>query len=151
MEYFLALGGSLGLRALRRALYVLDHRYQPLSVERRQRILIFGAGLSGLGIALEIGRYPHLDMVGFVDDDPGKQNRLIAGYRVLGTTEKLAALVREEQVTDVIVCAGSMPSEVLRRIQQECCTQGIRVHVIPTLDQILNSEKVDILPMKTAP
>ena len=56
-----------------------------------------------------------------------------------------------QQVTDVIVCAGSMSAEVLRRIQQECCTQGIRVHVIPTLDQILNSEKVDILPMKTAP
>lgn len=149
-EYFLALGGSLGLRALRRALYVLNHRYQPLSTPGRRRILILGAGLSGLGIALEIGRYPELDMVGFVDDDPGKQDSLIGGHRVLGTSEKLAALVREEQVTDVIVCAGSMSPEGLRRIEQETCIHGIRLHVIPTLDQILNSENVDILPMNTA-
>jgi len=139
MEYFLAMGGSLGLRALRRTLYEMNHHYQPLSVERRQRILIFGAGLSGLGIALEIGRYPHLQLVGFIDDDPAKQDRLIAGYRVLGTTEKLSTVVREQQVTDVIVCAGSMSSQVLGRIQHDCFSQGVGIHVIPTLDQILGS------------
>jgi FlaA1/EpsC-like NDP-sugar epimerase len=133
------LGISLGLRALRRGLYEMNHRYQPLSAPGRRRILILGAGLSGLGIALEIGRYPHLQLVGFIDDDPAKQDRLIAGYRVLGTTEKLSTVVREQQVTDVIVCAGSMSSQVLGRIQHDCFSQGVGIHVIPTLDQILGS------------
>ena len=139
LEYLLVVGGSLALRGLRRTLYEMNHRYQPLSVERRQRILIFGAGLSGLGIALEIGRYPHLQLVGFVDDDRAKQGRLIGGYSVLGTSEKLSTVVREQQVTDVIVCAGSMSSQVLGRIQHDCFSQGVGIHVIPTLDQILGS------------
>jgi FlaA1/EpsC-like NDP-sugar epimerase len=139
LEFLLVVGGSLALRGLRRTLYEMDHRYQPLSVEWRQRILIFGAGLSGLGIALEIGRYPHLQLVGFIDDDRAKQGRLIGGYSVLGTSEKLSTVVREQQVTDVIVCAGSMSSQVLGRIQHDCFSQGVGIHVIPTLDQILGS------------
>lgn len=126
MEFLLALGGGLGLRALRRVLYEMDHRYQPLPIERRQRILIFGAGLSGLGIALEIARYPHLQLVGFIDDDLAKQGCLIAGYSVLAASEKLPAIIREQQVSDIIICAGSMSSQVLRRIQQDCCLQGVK-------------------------
>jgi lipopolysaccharide/colanic/teichoic acid biosynthesis glycosyltransferase len=137
LEYLLVVGGSLALRGLRRTLYEMNHRYQPLSTPGKRRILILGAGLSGLGIALEIGRYPHLQLVGLIDDDPAKKGRAIAGYSVLGGSEKLPAIVHEQQVSDIVICASSMSAEVLRRIQQETCTQGVKVHVIPTLDQIL--------------
>jgi FlaA1/EpsC-like NDP-sugar epimerase len=136
MEFLLELGRGLGLRALRRVLYEMDHRYQPLPVERRQRILIFGAGLSGLGIALEITRYPHLQLVGFIDDDLAKQGCLIAGYSVLAASEKLPAIIPEQQVGDIIICVGSVSSQVLRRIQQDCCLQGVKTYIIPTLEEI---------------
>ena len=139
MEYFLGLGGSLGVRALRRALYVLDHRYQPLPESGRRRILILGAGLSGVGIALDMARYPHLQVVGFVDDDATKQGCLIAGFRVMGSSQEIRELIRENGVTDLIVCARSVAPERLGRVQEACEALGVSVHVIPTVDQLLGS------------
>lgn len=139
MEYFLALGGGLGLRALRRALYVLDHRYQPLPETGRRRILILGAGLSGAGIALDMARYPHLQVVGFVDDDATKQGCLIAGFRVMGSSQEIRELMRKNGVTDLIVCARSVAPERLGRVQEACEALGVSVHVIPTVDQLLGS------------
>lgn len=140
-EFFLVLGGSLGLRALRRALYEMNHRYQPLPTERGRRILIWGAGLSGTGIALELGRYPHLRLVGFVDDDPAKQGHKIAGYRVLGKSNEVSRLVREHTITDLIVCASSVEGERLRQLSSQWRGLGVKVHIIPTLDQILGSDQ----------
>jgi lipopolysaccharide/colanic/teichoic acid biosynthesis glycosyltransferase len=139
MEYFLALGGSLGLRALRRALYVLDHRYQPLPETGRRRILILGAGLSGAGIALDMARYPHLQVVGFVDDDASKHGCLVGGHRVIGSSEKVLDLMRENGVTDLIVCARSVAPERLGEVREACEALGVSVHVIPTVDQLLGS------------
>lgn len=139
MEYFLALGGGLGLRALRRALYVLDHRYQPLPETGRRRILILGAGLSGAGIALDMARYPHLQVVGFVDDDATKQGCLIAGFRVMGSSQEIRELMRKNGVTDLIVCARSVAPERLGEVREACEALGVSVHVIPTVDQLLGS------------
>lgn len=140
LEYLLVVGGSLGLRGLRRMLYEMDHRYQPLPTDRRRRIVIVGAGLSGLGIALEVGRYPHLELVGFVDKDFSKKGRLMAGYEVLGPVEILDQIVRDQQVTDVIVCVQSLTESDRQHLLTRCQSLGARTHIIPTLDQILSAE-----------
>lgn len=141
LEYLLALAASLGLRGLRRALYVMDHRYQPLAMDKRRRIMVFGAGLSGLGIALEIARYPHFKFVGFVDDDAAKIDRLISGYRVLGSSEQLAELAFKQEITDLIICVESVLSDRAREACERCRTFGVKIHIIPTIDQILRSSE----------
>ena len=148
LEYFLVAGGCIGLRGLRRLLYEMNHRYQPLPTDERRRIVIVGAGLSGLGIALEIGRYPHLELVGFVDDDAAKQGRLIAGYSVLGPSRSVSDLMRQHEISDLIVCADSISPRDLDRIYEHCRVLGVKSHVIPTIDQILRS---DVVEAGTAP
>ena len=78
-----------------------------------------------------------------MDDDPTKQDRLIAGFRVLGSSEKLADLVREHAATDVIICTQSISRHRLRKIQESCFTLAARTHLIPTLDQILAQDTVE--------
>ena len=60
-------------------------------------ILIAGAGEAGVTIAREIRSNPALglDLVGFLDDDPSKQNMWIHGAPVLGRLESLPEIVRE--------------------------------------------------------
>ena len=137
MEYFFVLGALLGLRGLRRALYEMDHRYQPLPTDKKRRILIMGAGLSGTGIATEIGLYSHLHLIGFVDDDHDKTGRVIAGRSVLGTSEILSDLIKRHEVTDLIVCVRSLSPEILEKIKEQCQPFAVGVHVIPTIDQLL--------------
>jgi lipopolysaccharide/colanic/teichoic acid biosynthesis glycosyltransferase len=144
MEYLLVMGACLGARGLRRTLYEMDHRYQPLPTEQKRRILILGAGLSGLGVALEVGRYPHMELVGFVDDDVTKKGRLIAGYSVLGSSDQLRDLMRQHEITDLIVSANSVSSDHLENITGQCRALRVGIHVIPTIDQILGTGAVEV-------
>jgi lipopolysaccharide/colanic/teichoic acid biosynthesis glycosyltransferase len=141
MEYLLSMGGCMGLRATRRMLYQLGEHYQPLPGPAKRRLLVVGAGLSGLGVALEAGRYPHLKMVGFVDDDPAKHGRLIAGCTVLGPYRDIENLIRQQHVTDVVVSDPSLPEEGLRAIARQCRDAGASVHLVPTIEQILGTRQ----------
>jgi len=151
MEYFFVVGALLGLRGLRRALYEMDHRYQPLATDRKRRILIIGAGLSGTGIAMEIGLYSHLQVVGFVDDDRTKTGRVIAGFSVLGPSDRLGELMRRNEVTDLIVCVRSMSPQFLEKIKEQCQTCDVGVHVIPTIDQLVGLDVAGGQPVAQMP
>jgi lipopolysaccharide/colanic/teichoic acid biosynthesis glycosyltransferase len=143
LEYLLVVCGVIGLRFLRRALYELNHRYQPWNPGKKRRILIVGAGLSGVETLHAIVRCPQLELVGFVDDDPAKQGRSIAGRRVLGRSENLASLIREHTASDVILCAHSMSKASLQEIHLCCDSLGARFHVIPTMNQILGLDSAE--------
>ena len=143
LEYLLVVCGVIGLRILRRTLYELNHYYQPWNSEKRRRILIVGAGRSGAEASQAIARFPHLEILGFVDDDPVKQGRSIAGCRVLGRSENLANLIREHIASDVILCTHSMSDASLHEIYQSCGALGVRTHMIPTMNQILGLEAVE--------
>jgi lipopolysaccharide/colanic/teichoic acid biosynthesis glycosyltransferase len=143
LDYLLVVFGVIGLRILRRTVYELNHHYQPWSPEKLRRILIVGAGHSGAETSQAIARSPHLELVGFVDDDPAKQGRSIAGHRVLGRSNDLASLIREHSASDVILCTPSMPQTSLQEIHQCCETLGVRSHMIPTMNQILGLDRVE--------
>jgi lipopolysaccharide/colanic/teichoic acid biosynthesis glycosyltransferase len=143
LEYLLVVCGVIGLRALRRTLYELNHRYQPWSPGKQRRILIVGAGHSGAEASQAIVRCPQLELVGFVDDDPAKQGRSIGGRRVLGRSDNLASIIREHTASDVVLCTHSMSPASLREIHQCCGALGVRTHVIPTINQILGLDSVE--------
>ena len=136
LEFLLALSSGLAIRGLRRMVYMLQHRYQPLP-ESAHRVLIFGAGMLGLITAQDIRQYPHLSVVGFVDDDPAKNRKTMAGRRVLGSSADLESLCARHDVTDMMICAKSI--ELHRRLDlgRRCEALGVKVHVLPSLDQLL--------------
>jgi FlaA1/EpsC-like NDP-sugar epimerase len=145
LECLLALSASLGLRSLRRALYMLHHHYQPLP-EGARRVLILGAGLLGLMTAQDIRQYPHMSMVGFLDDDPAKNRRLMAGSRILGNSAKLEVLCSRHKVTDLMICAKSIDPERRLNLYRRCEALRVKVHMLPGLDQVLRDESDAPLP-----
>ena len=62
-----------------------------------KRVLILGAGGAGEKMLREIFDNPHLhySVVGFLDDDPGKQGRSLHGIPVLGGVEQLPKVAEE--------------------------------------------------------
>ena len=67
----------------------------------------------------------------------------MAGYEVLGPVEILDQIVRDQQVTDVIVCVQSLTESDRQHLLTRCQSLGARTHIIPTLDQILSAELQD--------
>ena len=61
----------------------------------RRRVLIVGAGDSGRRILESIQDRPNsgLELVGFVDDDPGKAGQRLEGVPVLGPSDRLIELI----------------------------------------------------------
>lgn len=56
----------------------------------KKKLLIVGAGSVGKFIAYNIDQFKDsYEILGFLDDDPAKQDSNIAGYKVIGAVEKL--------------------------------------------------------------
>jgi predicted phosphodiesterase/carbonic anhydrase/acetyltransferase-like protein (isoleucine patch superfamily) len=66
-------------------------------------IIIAGASIYGEMIGELAALHPGTKLIGFVDDAPHLAGRSVAGYPVLG---RLAAIARENGVTDVAVAVG---------------------------------------------
>lgn len=96
---------------------------QPRSADRR--VLIVGATEAGAVAARLLMRASEATYVavGFLDDDPGKRYRQIAGIRVVGTTGDLESAIRRLSA-DVVVIATDEGSdgarETCERLGVEC-------------------------------
>jgi|SRR6218665_355755 len=56
----------------------------------KKKLLIVGAGSVGKFVAYNIDQFTEsFEILGFLDDDAAKQDSVIAGYKVLGSVEKL--------------------------------------------------------------
>jgi FlaA1/EpsC-like NDP-sugar epimerase len=106
-----------------------------------KRVLIVGAGQAGVTLAKDLlsSRRTDVELIGFVDDDPGKQRSTLLGRPILGTTRDLPEIRRRRPVDQVIVAIPSAPPRVLKRIAE--LARGIRdVRVIPSLETLLRGK-----------
>lgn len=76
-----------------------------------RRVILVGGGRTGqilLNIINDLWPPPFF-MVGIIDDDPRKMSSEIQGLRVLGTSEQLLDVVRQHNISDIIVAiSGEM-------------------------------------------
>ena len=94
-----------------------------------QWTLIYGAGRrrqAGRPRARQ-NRDLKLDPIGFIDDDPAKQNTRIDGIPVLGALDDLERLAAAWGVTDVIVSARNVDPDRLEALRERSGLLGIRV------------------------
>src|SRR3954454_17573694 len=130
--------------AVRYAVHIVYER--PLSGFRARpdarSVLIVGAGDGGRLLLREILRNPDLGMrpVGFVDDDPRKQNvRVDRGLDVLGTTEELPRVLEDVEPDEVLIAIPSAPCTMRARVVRACRERGVRVRTMPTVFELLQT------------
>ena len=140
LDFLLTLGLVGGVRFLVRA--VLERPFRGAIARRGAReVLIVGAGNGGQLVAAELRRNPGLNSVpiGFVDDDPRKQNMRIAGLKVLGTTSQLARILDVAAPDEVIIAIPSAPGTLRQRVVTACRERDIPVRTLPTVFELLSS------------
>jgi len=115
-----------GARIARRMI----HEYQGSKEMRNhgQRALIYGAGATGQGILKRIlnDKDLNLHMLGFVDDDERKHNKIILGYRVFGGKENFARIIQELEIRQVVIGIPNPSPDFLKSAIQICSEFGIR-------------------------
>jgi exopolysaccharide biosynthesis polyprenyl glycosylphosphotransferase len=118
-----------------------------------QMVLVAGAGELGRQVVerLQAHREFGFSVIGFIDDDPGKQQRRIHGFPVLGTTQDLETVVAERRVDQLIIAlplnAHQRTAQLIRRAGQML----LEIKVVPDLLQyyVLRAgiDELDGLPM----
>jgi FlaA1/EpsC-like NDP-sugar epimerase len=113
-------------------------------------VLVVGAGDAGTMIVRELRRNARIGMevVGFVDDDPAKQQMRIHGVPVLGTRHELPLLVERYQVRRVIIAMPTAAGKVIREIVHRCEQAGVQTRTIPGIYELLD-RTVSITQLRT--
>jgi FlaA1/EpsC-like NDP-sugar epimerase len=135
-DYLLLLAFIAGTRLLARSLIE-----RPLGglVARGKEVLIIGAGDAGQLMVREMqrNRQLHYTPIGFVDDDPRKRGDRIHGVKILGTTDDLAHLLRDNKPDEVLIAIPSAPGGVRRQIVETCTAANVPVKTLPGLHELI--------------
>jgi UDP-GlcNAc:undecaprenyl-phosphate GlcNAc-1-phosphate transferase len=94
-----------------------------------RRVLIYGAGDGGELLLRELlnNRALKYSPVGFLDDDPAKNGKVIHGLKVYGGNGDLSAVCRQQNVDEVLISSSIMPQQRLEEILSFCRAQHIGV------------------------
>jgi exopolysaccharide biosynthesis polyprenyl glycosylphosphotransferase len=108
------------------------------------RVLVVGAGQVGRAIMQNILARPELgyQLVGFVDDDPAKQED-IGRAKALGTTANVAQVIAHEHIDQVIITLPWMSHDKVLDIMSRCQNVRADFRIVPDLFQ-LSLSQVDI-------
>jgi perosamine synthetase len=139
-----------GLRVIIKVLqrYPGDIDWKKTGVVTNKRVLIVGAGSSGINISRELKSNPHLGLkpVAFLDDDPKKINMKTQGLHVFGPVIKLADIVKEQHIDEVIIAMPSAPEQTVKNIQYICQEVSAVCTTLPSLSAVIenNGEPGDL-------
>jgi FlaA1/EpsC-like NDP-sugar epimerase len=137
IDWMLTIGLVAGSRVAWRVLVEGLLRRGP-GARGRKQVLIVGAGRAGVALAKDLmaTHRDEVEVIGFVDDDPDKQNATLLGRPILGTTKDLPEIRHTLPVDQVIAAIPSAPPRVLRRIAE--LARGVRdFRVVPALESLL--------------
>lgn len=115
------------LVSLRSFLLWLRHWFTIRPRADAVRVLIVGATDRG-SFALRLltsSTQPSYRAVGFIDDDPGKRHRSVAGVRIVGTTADLDAMIARVGAQLVVLALGPQETQLAERVKARCAAVGI--------------------------
>lgn len=126
-------------------------RLQSEREEKRRRdagdpvikpVLLIGAGRAGVMVADELRKRPDLGLVpvGFIDDDPAKQQQRVVGLEVLGATDEIPDIARERGVREVVITMASVSRRDVQRIVEICREAELETNIIPGLFEIVGGQ-----------
>ena len=142
---FLLVGG---VRFVVRA-YMESFRFSTVVAPAR-RVLVVGAGRTGMSIVREMRANRALrrrssdstsaeyEPVGFVDDDPNKQDLRVDGVPVLGTTEDIPVLLERLEVDEVLLAISTKSGRTVRRIMEACHDRRVVFKTMPSVSDLLD-------------
>ncbi len=92
-----------------------------------RRVLIYGAGDGGELFLRELRNNRHwkYSPVGFLDDDPSKARKVIHGLKVLGGSNDLVPVCREQKIDEVLISSSNMSADRIEELLKACRTEDI--------------------------
>jgi FlaA1/EpsC-like NDP-sugar epimerase len=158
IAFFLAMYVFLGVTTFPRSIYVLEalmttgllagvrlisrataERSRDDSTRNDKRVMLIGAGFAAEMVIREIKRLGSgYHAVGCVDDDHSKVGIRLLGVPVLGTVDQLPAVLRKQDVDEVLIAVPSATGEQMQRFVMICGQAGVKFTTVPSLQDMID-------------
>ena len=108
----------------------------------RKNIVIIGAGDVGEMALRELERNVkyRYNMVGFIDDDPQKQDKSIHGVKVIGAINDIPNLTKPFRIDEAFLAISRLSSEEIKSVVRHCEEAGIKCRMVPAVIDALNGK-----------
>ena len=130
--FFLAAVGSR-VAMLRLLVWILSSR------QHRTRVLIYGAGTTGMQLAAALKNHESIRAVAFVDDNIALHSTTVAGLHVLSPT-LIRQIARERDIDRVLLAMPSESQPKQARIARRLKKMGLDVLTVPSFAQLVGTE-----------
>lgn len=113
-----------------------------------KRLLIIGGGSAGSLLLRELQSRPALglDVVGFLDDNPGLERAIIGGVPVLGSVNELERIVAHRAIDELFVALPTADSEYVRSILNRAADLGLTTRIMPKI--VIEKGSIDLADMR---
>jgi FlaA1/EpsC-like NDP-sugar epimerase len=140
LDWLLLLAFIAGTRLIARSL--IERPGAASLVARGKEVIVVGAGDAAQLVIREMLKTPALGYtpIGLIDDDPRKKNLRLHGIRVLGTTEELAHILRDNPPDEVLIAIPSASGETRRRIVEVSRAANVPVKTLPGLYELISGD-----------
>ena len=108
---------------------------------KQTRVLIFGAGQTGIITRHVIDSSPRMRIMGFLEDDPIKIGKVLDGVRIYSAEKPdLEYLLKENSFDELIIASKNVSLERRNELVDSCIQHQVRVRVIPPIDKWAKGE-----------
>ncbi len=126
---------SVGLRLAMLNVYLWVLRWG----HRRWRVLIYGAGTTGIQLAAALKSHDSVVVVAFLDDNIALQSMTVAGLRVL-SPDRIEHIVQERDIDRVLLAMPSTSAPKQAQIARRLQSLGLDVLALPSFAQLVGAE-----------
>lgn len=122
---------------IRFALVDILHRVH--GVRDLRRVLIYGAGRAGQQLSLSLRHEPHMQILGYIDDDQRLNGQRIDGIQVY-SPDRLSWVIQTLAIDEVLVGLPRISRARRREIIAALQNFNVQVRVLPSVGKILDGE-----------
>ncbi|MFM7855245.1 MAG: SDR family NAD(P)-dependent oxidoreductase, partial [Flammeovirgaceae bacterium] len=115
--------------------------YYRNAVFEKQRVLIFGAGQTGIVTRHVIDSSPRTQTVGFLENDGNKVGKVLDGIKIYDANfEELEFLMKELSIDEIIITIKDLALDVKNELVDICIRNHVKIRTIPSVDNWVRGE-----------
>ncbi|MBQ9097665.1 MAG: polysaccharide biosynthesis protein [Clostridia bacterium] len=108
----------------------------------KKRLLIVGAGSAAEICLQELLTFGTYEIIGLVDDDEDKRNKMIHGFSVLGTRDDIVRICEEKNVDDILIAIPTIGGEERTKIISICESTECKVRILPSINNVFTAKSL---------
>jgi FlaA1/EpsC-like NDP-sugar epimerase len=139
-DWLLLLAFVAGSRLIARSM--IERPGAASLIARGREVIVVGAGDAAQLVIREMLKAPGLGYtpIGLIDDDPRKKNIRLHGIRVMGTTDDLPHILRDNSPDEVLIAIPSAAGGMRQRVVEIAQAAGVPVKTLPGIYELISGD-----------